>query len=54
MHLADISLFLACAMSLAVFDVTPVIENGSAVLPEVQYTSGTIRWVEEHGYLGAL
>jgi hypothetical protein len=32
-------------MSLAVFDISKVIENGVEITPEVDHTSGTIRYV---------
>ncbi|KIK65636.1 hypothetical protein GYMLUDRAFT_240140 [Collybiopsis luxurians FD-317 M1] len=41
-HLADSSVFIACAMSLAVFDITKCIENGVTVQPVNDRTSGTI------------
>lgn len=30
-------------MSLAVFDISKVVENGKVIEPKVEYTSGTIR-----------
>ena len=41
--LADASVFIACAMILAVFDITKSVENGEVVEPKVEYTDGTIR-----------
>lgn len=43
MHLADASIFIACSMALAVFDIIQVTENGKVLEPKVEYTSGTIR-----------
>ncbi|KII91146.1 hypothetical protein PLICRDRAFT_51332 [Plicaturopsis crispa FD-325 SS-3] len=42
MHLAEDSLFIACAMSLAVFDITKAVENGIVVEPIVDMTQGNI------------
>ncbi|KAF8872335.1 cytochrome P450 [Mucidula mucida] len=42
LHLAEASVYMLVAMSLAVFDVTPVMENGLPVLPEHENTDGTI------------
>ncbi|PCH44804.1 cytochrome P450 [Wolfiporia cocos MD-104 SS10] len=42
MHLADATLFIVCAMSLAVFNITKPIENGAVIEPEIEYTNGTI------------
>ncbi|KAG7096665.1 hypothetical protein E1B28_004080 [Marasmius oreades] len=44
MHLADVSVFASCAMSLAVFDVSKRTENGVVVEPVNERTTGTIRW----------
>ena len=49
LHLADASLFIAVAMSLAVFDFTPVVENGVEVPPEVDIIPGTIWYVFAFG-----
>lgn len=43
LFLADASVFLSCAMTLAVFNVTKAVENGKIIEPEVEYTSGVIR-----------
>lgn len=43
MHLADASVWISVAMSLAVFDVSKVVENGVEITPEVDPSSGTIR-----------
>lgn len=45
LHLAEASVYLQIVMSLAVFDITPVIENGVPFLPEHENTDGTIRKV---------
>jgi cytochrome P450 len=42
MHLADASLYISVAMSVAVFDISKVVENGVEITPEVDPTSGTI------------
>ena len=44
MNLADASIFISCAMSLAVFNVSKPIENGRVVEPVYSFTSGTIRF----------
>ncbi len=43
LHLAEASVYILVAMSLAVFDVSPVIEDGVPVLPTHENTDGTIR-----------
>ncbi|KIK30866.1 hypothetical protein PISMIDRAFT_20892 [Pisolithus microcarpus 441] len=43
MHLADASVWLSAAMSLAVFDISKVVENGVEITPEIDPSSGTIR-----------
>lgn len=43
MHLADASVWLSAAMSLATFDISKVVENGVEITPEVDPSSGTIR-----------
>lgn len=45
LHLADASLFISVAMSLAVFDITKVVENGIEITPVVECTAGTIWYV---------
>ncbi|TFK75571.1 cytochrome P450 monooxygenase [Pluteus cervinus] len=40
--LADTSVFLSCAMTLSVFDISPHMENGTPVLPVMDHMSGTI------------
>lgn len=47
LHLADASVFISCAMSLAVFDISKCVENGVVVEPLHEQTSGTIRYVAE-------
>ncbi|KAG1795476.1 cytochrome P450 [Suillus plorans] len=42
LHLADASIWISIAMSLAVFNVSKVVENGVEITPEVDYTSGMI------------
>ncbi|KAG2337086.1 cytochrome P450 [Suillus weaverae] len=42
LHLADASVWISTAMSLAVFDISKVVERGVEVTPEVDPTSGTI------------
>ena len=44
-RLADTSLFISIVMSLAVFNIKPVVENGVVVLPEVEMIPGTIWYV---------
>ncbi|KAI0771956.1 cytochrome P450 [Trametes elegans] len=42
LQLADASVFLSIAMSLAVFSVSKVVENGEVLEPSTDYTSGTV------------
>ncbi|KAI6109264.1 cytochrome P450 [Pisolithus croceorrhizus] len=42
MHLADASVWICVAMSLAVFEISKVVENGVEITPEVDPLSGTI------------
>ncbi|OSX59347.1 hypothetical protein POSPLADRAFT_1150256 [Postia placenta MAD-698-R-SB12] len=42
MYLADASLFISCAVSLAVFDISKVVRDGKVIEPVIDYTSGTI------------
>ncbi|THH18030.1 hypothetical protein EW146_g2895 [Bondarzewia mesenterica] len=42
MHLADASVYISCAMALAVLDITKAVENGVVVEPVNEYTNGTI------------
>ena len=42
-HIAQTSLWIACAMSLAVFDIRKYVdESGNVVEPETRYTSGGV------------
>ncbi|THH26899.1 hypothetical protein EUX98_g7292 [Antrodiella citrinella] len=41
-YLADVSVWLSCAMTLAAFDISHVVENGKVVEVENAYLSGTI------------
>ncbi|KAH9938483.1 cytochrome P450 [Fomitopsis serialis] len=41
-QLAETSLFLICALSLAVFDIAKPIVDGNVVEPSLEYTTGTI------------
>ncbi|KAG1731607.1 cytochrome P450 [Suillus paluster] len=41
-HLADASIWISTAMSLAVFDISKVVENGVEITPEVDHSSGFI------------
>ena len=43
MHMADSSIFISCAMSLAVFDISKCVENGKVIEPVHENTTGTIR-----------
>jgi len=43
LNLADASVFISCAMSLAVFDISKAVENGVEVTPVVDNMPGTIR-----------
>jgi len=42
LHLADASVFISCAMALAVFDITKWAENGVVIEPVNDNTTGTI------------
>lgn len=42
LHLADVSVFISCVLSLAVFDITKCVENGIVVEPVHDSTTGTI------------
>jgi len=42
MHLADATIFLTCAMSLAVFETKPIIDS-AIVEHDIELTSGVIR-----------
>ncbi|KIM45959.1 hypothetical protein M413DRAFT_298764 [Hebeloma cylindrosporum] len=41
-HLADASVFISCAMTLAVFDISKCVENGAVIEPVHENTTGTI------------
>ena len=43
MHMADASVFILCAMTLATFDIAKAVENGRVVEPKAEFNSGTIR-----------
>ncbi|KAG1753727.1 cytochrome P450 [Suillus paluster] len=45
LHLADASVWISTAMSLAVFDISKVVENGVEITPEIDPSSGAIRHV---------
>lgn len=45
MYLAEATLFMCIATSLAVFEITPATENGVAIIPTHENTSGTIRYI---------
>jgi len=42
LHLAQASIFISCAMSLAVFNIRKAVENGVEITPEVKYGDGAI------------
>ncbi|PCH41346.1 cytochrome P450 [Wolfiporia cocos MD-104 SS10] len=42
LHLAEASIFLSCAMSLAVFHISKPVIDGVTVEPEIKYSSATI------------
>ncbi|KAG8214179.1 hypothetical protein J3R82DRAFT_10968 [Butyriboletus roseoflavus] len=44
-HLAEASLFISVAMSLAVLKISKDVVDGVEVTPNVDVTSGVIRWV---------
>ena len=44
MHLADQSLWLLIVASLAVFDISKIVENGVEITPEVDPSSHTVRY----------
>jgi hypothetical protein len=45
LHLADASVWISAAMSLAVFEISKVVENGVDITPELDPMSSTIRYV---------
>jgi len=44
MHLADTTVWMNCAMTVAVFDIGKVVENGKVIEPVHENTNGTIRF----------
>ncbi|KAG2153775.1 cytochrome P450 [Suillus bovinus] len=42
MHLADASIWISTVMSLAVFDISKIVENGVEHTPEVDFSSGLV------------
>ncbi|KAG1727505.1 cytochrome P450 [Suillus lakei] len=42
LHLADASVWISTVMSLAVFDISKIVENGVEITPEVDPTTGTV------------
>lgn len=48
------TVFLACSTALAVFDITPHLENGVPILPVVDQLPGTIRCVLDIDHGGRL
>ncbi|KAG1854759.1 cytochrome P450 [Suillus tomentosus] len=44
LHLADASVWLSAAMSLAVFDISKAVENGVEITPEIDPSSGTVSY----------
>ncbi|KAG2067385.1 cytochrome P450 [Suillus decipiens] len=42
LHLADVSIWISTAMSLAVFDISKVVENGLEITPEFEPSLGSI------------
>jgi hypothetical protein len=44
MHLGDLSVFMSCAMSLAVFDISKYVENGVVIEPVYEGMAGAIRY----------
>ena len=43
MHLAESSVFLTCAMTLAAFNIRKIVVDGKEVTQPVEYLNGTIR-----------
>jgi hypothetical protein len=43
--LADASVWISAAMSLAVFDISKVVEKGVEITPKVDHTSGSVWYV---------
>ncbi|OCH87155.1 cytochrome P450 [Obba rivulosa] len=42
LQFADWSIFVQCAMALAVFDISKVVENGEVIEPKIEYTTTSI------------
>ncbi|KAF8623889.1 hypothetical protein AX15_006144 [Amanita polypyramis BW_CC] len=40
--LGDVSTFISCAMTLAVFDITPYTKDGKPVIPDLEQSTGVI------------
>jgi hypothetical protein len=53
LHLADASIWISTVMSLAVFDISKVVENGVEITPDVDPLPGTIRYVAYFVTFGA-
>ncbi|KAG2128053.1 cytochrome P450 [Suillus bovinus] len=47
-HLADASIWISAVMSLAVFDISKIVENGVEQTPEVDFSSGLVRRTLSH------
>ena len=45
MHFADSSVYIWCAMILAVYDISKAVENGKPIEPIDAYTTGAVRYV---------
>jgi hypothetical protein len=45
LHLADASIWISTAMSLAVFDISKVVEDGVEIIPQVDTIPGSVRYV---------
>lgn len=43
--MAEASIFISCAMTLAAFNISKYEENGQVIEPIVDQTTGTIRYV---------
>lgn len=44
MYMGEITVYITCAMALAVFDISkPVDVNGTPIEPAVEYLNGTVR-----------
>ncbi|KAG2135247.1 cytochrome P450 [Suillus clintonianus] len=48
LHLAEASIWISTAMSLAVFDISKVVENGVEITPEFDPSSGAARHTPSH------